>query len=75
MIGHFLDKHSEPTEYSAINDAVFNYVAYNLGWKAFSETMEGSTWQVKIEVLIKHLDQEMDFVMITDRMDEILNIL
>ena len=38
------------------------------------ETMEGSTLQVRIDVLIKHLDQEMDFVMITDRMDEILTI-
>ena len=37
--------------------------------------MGGSTVQDKIDAFIKHLDKEMDFVMITDRMDESLIIL
>ena len=35
----------------------------------------GSTLQEKIEAFIQHLDREMDFVMITDRMDESLVLL
>ena len=37
--------------------------------------MSGSTLQEKINAFIEHLDQEMDFVMITDRMDESLILL
>ena len=37
--------------------------------------MAGSTLQEKINAFIEHLDQEMDFVMITDRMDESLILL
>ena len=37
--------------------------------------MEGSTLQEKIDAFIQHLDSEMDFVMITDRMDESLVLL
>ena len=41
----------------------------------FRPELEGSTLQEKIEAFIQHLDREMDFVMITDRMDESLVIL
>ena len=37
--------------------------------------MEGSTLQEKIDAFIQHLDNEMDFVLITDRMDESLVLL
>ena len=37
--------------------------------------MSGSTLQEKINAFKEHLDQEMDFVMITDRMDESLILL
>ena len=75
LIGHYLDSQPEPTEYQAQHDVTLNSIASDLGWKAFSEEMEGSTLQDKIDAFIKHLDQEIDFVMITERMDESLIIL
>ncbi|XP_063689082.1 galactosylceramide sulfotransferase-like [Bolinopsis microptera] len=76
LIGHYLDKISEPTEYTApVISGCINSVAKDLGWDAFKRRMLESTLQEKINAFIEHLDQEMDFVMITDRMDESLIIL
>ncbi|XP_063688821.1 galactosylceramide sulfotransferase-like [Bolinopsis microptera] len=76
LIGHYLDKISEPTEYTAPAISLsINSVAKDLGWDAFNRRMMESTLQEKINAFIEHLDQEMDFVMITDRMDESLIIL
>ncbi|XP_063684643.1 galactosylceramide sulfotransferase-like isoform X2 [Bolinopsis microptera] len=76
LIGHYLDQQPAPTEYDAPHSVYsINGIAADLGWYAFSESMAGSTLQEKINAFIEHLDQEMDFVMITDRMNESLILL
>ena len=75
LIEHFLDGQPEPTEYSAKSSPIFNSMAFDFGWQEFSEENEGSTLQMKIDAFINYLDEEMDYIMITDRMDESLIIL
>ncbi|XP_063683618.1 galactosylceramide sulfotransferase-like isoform X2 [Bolinopsis microptera] len=75
LIGHYLDEYPEPTENKASAGRILNSVAVDLGWNTFNRRNLGQTLQEKINAFIEHLDQEMDFVMITDRMNESLILL
>ena len=52
-----------------------NSDATDLGWSRFTESMDGTTVQQRIDAFIDMLDTELDLVMITDRMDESLVVL
>ena len=52
-----------------------NNIAIDLGWIRFTESFNHLSIQERIDAFINMLDEEMDLVMITDRMDESLVVL
>lgn len=52
-----------------------NTIARDLGWTWFTEQMEHLSVQQRLDKFIEMLDEELDFVMITDKMDESLVVL
>ena len=54
---------------------ISNNIAMDLGWKGFAGKQKDKPLEEIIKAFVEHLDREMDFVMLTDRLDESLVIL
>ena len=77
LVNVYLDKTCNTLFTNQINNSCLelNYIAKDLGWITFTESSHHLSIQERIDAFINMLDEEMDLVMITDRMDESLVVL
>ena len=74
LVNRFLEEIKPPDDFTAPRMLYSN--AHDLGWDQFEKNLDkGKSLNEKIDLFIKLIDSEMDFVMINDRFDESLVIL